>query len=107
MSEKMGTQYAREICAIFNEVAEKTEVPAIKDNLLALASDLESIHKKLYFKTQKGTEDMQKMVGDVEALKDKLIACTDAGEAETMCAPICDTLEKVIKHVKTMKVRMT
>jgi hypothetical protein len=105
--QKVGTNYAREICQTFRDVAEKTELPALKDNLLALAGDLEPIVKKLYFKTQKGTEDMQKLAADMVILKDKLLACKDASEAEIMCTPVCDTLEKVIKHVKTMKVRMT
>ena len=105
--QKMGTDYAREICATFREVAEKTELPALKDNLLALAGDLEPILKKLYFKTQKGTEDMQKLAEDMVVLKDKLLVCQDASQAEVMCAPVCNVLEKVIHHVKTMKVRMT
>lgn len=108
MSEqKMGTQYAREIVQTFREIAEETKLPTVKDSLLALAGDLEPILKKLYFKTQKGTEDMQKMAQDMFALKDKLLACEDAEEATTMCAPICDELAKVIEHVKKMKVRMT
>lgn len=105
--QKVGTHYAREICQTFRDIAEKTELPALKDNLLALAGDLEPILKKLYFKTQKGTEDMEKLATDMEALKDKLLACQDPSEAEIMCAPVCDTLAKVIHHVKTMKVRMT
>lgn len=105
--QKMGTNYAREICETFREIAEKTELPTLRDSLLALAADLEPIVTKLYFKTQKGTEDMQKLAADMVELKTKLLACQDAAQAETMCAPVCDTLEKVIHHVKTMKVRMT
>lgn len=104
---KVGMNYAREICETFRDVAEKTELPALKDSLLALAGDLEPIVKKLYFKTQKGTEDMKKLAEDVEGLKEKLLACQDPKDAEVMCAPVCDTLAKVIHHVKTMKVRMT
>ncbi len=108
MSEpKVGTQYAREICATFREIAEKTDLQTIKDSLLALADDMEPLIKKLYFKTQKGTEDMLKLSEDMVPLKEKLLACQDAAEAKTLCAPVCDTLEKVIHHVKTMKVRMT
>ncbi|MCA1793417.1 MAG: hypothetical protein LC660_05995 [Desulfobacteraceae bacterium] len=105
--QKVGTNYAREICGTFREIAEQTELPALKDNLLALAGDLEPIVTKLYFKTQKGTEDMQKMAADMVELKSKLLACQDADQAKTMCDPVCDDLEKVIHHVKTMKVRMT
>ncbi len=105
--QKVGTNYAREICEAFREIAQQTELPTLKDSLLALADDLEPLVKKLYFKTQKGTEDMQKMASDMVDLKEKLLACQDASQAKVMCAPVCEVLEKVIHHVKTMKVRMT
>ena len=57
--QKMGTHYVREICAIFKDVAADTDFSEVKDKLSALAGDLEPLAKKLYFKTQKGTEDMQ------------------------------------------------
>ncbi len=108
MSEiKVGTNYGREIVQAFREIAEETELPSIKDSLVTLADDMEPLLKKLYFKTQKGTEEMQKMASEMGSLKEKLLACKDAEEGKTLCAPVCDTLEKIIHHVKTMKVRMT
>lgn len=106
-TQKVGTQYAREVCQTFRDIAEETALPPVKDSLLALAGDLEPLVKKLYFKTQKGTEVMGKMAEDMPEFKTQILACKDASEAEAVCAPICDTLEKTIHHVKTMKVRMT
>lgn len=108
MSEqKMGTNYIREICVTFREEAEKTPFPAVKEKLLSLAAELEPIATKLYFKTQKGTEDMKELVDEMEVLKVELAACQEAGAAQGMCLPIFDKLEKLIHHAKTMKVRMT
>lgn|GEM_PF-1040744 len=108
MSEqKMGTQYVRELCGIFRNFAGETPYPAIKDKLLALADELEPMAGKLYFKTQKGTEDMEEMVQEMEELKGKLNVCEEAGAAQSLCIPFYEKLEKIIKHVKTMKVRMT
>lgn len=108
MSEqKMGTHYVREICQTFRETAEKTQFPAVKEKFLALANELEPLATKLYFKTQKGTEDMIEIVPEMEDLKSKLAACQEAGAAQTLCTPFYDKLEKLAIHVKTMKVRMT
>lgn len=108
MSEqKMGTHYVREICVNFREIAEKTSVDALKEKLTGLADQLEPLATKLFFKTQKGNEDMEKAAGEVEGMKDKLIAAKDMAEAEALIGPLADSLEKTIKHVKTMKVRMT
>ena len=105
--QKMGTHYVREICAIFKDVSASSEFPEVKDQLTALAGDLEPLAKKLYFKTQKGTEDMQEMAAQLQEFGAKLSACSGADEAAELCKPYVDELEKVIKHVKTMKVRMT
>lgn len=104
--EKSGTQYVREICETFLEVAKTTKFNTVKEKLTALAKDLEPLATKLYFKTQKGTEDMQELTKKFEEMKSKLAAC-DEGAAESMCIPFYDKLEKIINHVKTMKVRMT
>jgi hypothetical protein len=92
---------------MFREHAEETKFPAIKEKLLSLAGELEPLATKLYFKTQKGTEDMEALVAEMEELKGKLAVCQEAGAAESMCIPFYDKLEKIVKHVKTMKVRMT
>ena len=108
MSEqKMGTHYVREICVNFREIAGKTSVDALKDKLTALADEMEPLATKLFFKTQKGNEDMEKAAKEVEGMKDKLVAAKDAAEAEAIIGTLAGTLEKTIKHVKTMKVRMT
>ena len=107
MSEhKSGTQYVREMCQTFRKVAETTKFDAVKEKLTSLADSLEPIATKLYFKTQKGTEDMAVLSKKFEEMKAKLAVCDEAG-AESMCIPFYDKLEKIIKHVKTMKVRMT
>ena len=49
---------------------------------------------------------MEELSNKFEEMKAKLAVCDEAG-AESMCIPFYDKLEKIIKHVKTMKVRMT
>ncbi|MHB8763121.1 MAG: hypothetical protein ACYDA8_02065 [Deferrisomatales bacterium] len=108
MSEqKMGTHYVREVVAMFRETAAECRFPEVKEKLLALADELEPIAAKLYFKTQKGTEDMQSLTAEIGDLKGALAACTEAGAAQGFCVPFFDKLGKIIHHVKTMKVRMT
>ncbi len=108
MSEqKMGTHYVREMAASFKEIAEKTSVDELKAKLTAMANEMEPLATKLYFKTQKGNEDMKKAAEDLEGFKDKLVASKDMAEADSIVGPLVDLLEKTIKHVKTMKVRMT
>ena len=104
---KMGTHYVREICQNFREIAEKSNVEALNTKLTGLADQLEPLATKLFFKTQKGNEDMQKAAEDVEGMKDKLLAAQDEASADAVIGPLADMLEKTIKHVKTMKVRMT
>ncbi|MGA8572764.1 MAG: hypothetical protein ACLP7A_00920 [Desulfobaccales bacterium] len=108
MSEqKMGTNYVREICLTFRDIAEKSQFPLIKDKLTTLCDELEPLATKLYFKTQKGTEEMEEMAGEIEAMKDKLFACEQAEAAQGMCNPFFVKIGKIIEHVKTMRVRMT
>ena len=108
MSEqKMGTHYVREICQNFREVAEQTSLDGLEERLTGLADQLEPLATKLFFKTQKGNEDMQKAAAEVEGMKPKLAAAQDPAEADALIGPLAETLEKTIKHVKTMKVRMT
>ena len=105
--QKMGTHYVREICQNFREITEQTTVEELKAKLTGLADQLEPLATKLFFKTQKGNEDMQKAAEEVEGMKAKLIAAKDQAEAESIIGPLAEMLEKTIKHVKTMKVRMT
>jgi hypothetical protein len=103
----MGTHYVREICQNFKDIAAETSVDALKEKLTKLAGELEPLAGKLFFKTQKGNEDMKKAADEVENMKAKLIAAKDEAEAESLIGSLAETLEKTIKHVKTMKVRMT
>lgn len=103
----MGTNYARDLIEQFRATAEKTDYPEVKEKLTAVCNDLEPLVKKLYFKTQKGTEDMKALAEAASDLDAKLAACQAAEEAEGVCQPFFDELDKIIKHVKTMKVRMT
>jgi hypothetical protein len=105
--EKTGTQLVRDMCQTFRDVAETTQFDAVKEKLISLADDLEPLAKKLYFKTQKGTEDMEALTKEFEDMQSKVAACQEAGAAQAFCVPFYDKLEKIIKHVKTMKVRMT
>jgi hypothetical protein len=103
----MGTHYVREVCETFREIAAKTQFPSIKEKLTTLCEELEPLATKLYFKTQKGTEDMEEMAKEIEAMKDKLFACEQAEAAQGMCNPFFVKIGKIIEHVKTMRVRMT
>ena len=105
--QKMGTHYVREICQTFREVAEKTSFAEIKDKLIALADEMEPIAGKLYFKTQKGTEEMVEMAGELGGIVDKLKSAADADAAQNICNPYFAKIEKSVKAAKTMKVRMT
>ena len=105
--QKMGTHYVREISQTFRDVAEKTSFPEIKDKLVALADEMEPIAGKLYFKTQKGTEEMVEYAGELGEIVDKLNGCADGEAAQSICNPYFTKIEKSVKAAKTMKVRMT
>ena len=94
--EKTGTQLVREMCQTFREVAETTQFDAVKEKLISLADDLEPLAKKLYFKTQKGTEDMEELTKEFENMQSKLGACEEAGAAQAFCIPFYDKLEKIL-----------
>lgn len=107
MSEvKMGTQYVREIADNFRKAAESSQYPEIKTKLVALAGDMEQLAGKLFFKTQKGTEDMAALARRLEAFGGTLATKDEAGAA-SYCAPIFTEIEQTLNMVKNMKVRMT
>lgn len=107
MSEhKMGTHYVREVAEMFKATAAGCKSAALKSKLESLAADIEPLAAKLYFKTQKGTEDMERISAEMGDLKAK-VASMDAAAAENFCKPFFDQLDKIVQHVKTMKVRMT
>jgi hypothetical protein len=97
---KMGTNYVREIAANFRAAAPSCNVADIKAKLEALANEMEPLAGKLYFKTQKGTEEMEALAKQVEDGKGKL------GD-EAFVKPIFAEIERLIDLVKNMKVRMT
>jgi hypothetical protein len=107
MSEpKMGTHYVREIAESFRTAATTCNHAGIKSKLVTLADEMEPLAGKLYFKTQKGTEDMEVLGGKVDGLGPKL-AGWDQAAAETFLNPIFKEIEQTLDHVKNMKVRMT
>ena len=107
MSEvKMGTQYVREIAENFRKAAVTCQYPEIQSKLVALAGDMEQLAGKLFFKTQKGTEDMAHLAARLETFGSTLGAKDEAGAA-SFCAPIFGEIEQTLTMVKNMKVRMT
>ena len=91
--QKMGTHYVREICQTFREVAEKSSFPDIKEKLISLADEMEPIAGKLYFKTQKGTEEMVEMAGELGGIVDKLSGAADTAAAQDICGPYITKIE--------------
>jgi hypothetical protein len=107
MSEvKMGTQYVREIAENFRKAAVDCQHAEIKTKLGTLASEMDQLAGKLFFKTQKGTEDMAALAGRLETFGGTL-AGKDEASAASYCAPIFSEIEQTLHMVKNMKVRMT
>ncbi len=107
MSQKMGTHYVRELVAVFRDAANECAFASVKEKLVSLADALEPLAPKLYFKTQKGTADMERIMAEAGDLKAKLAQCPDEPSAAALCGPLFERLDKIVQHVKTMKVRMT
>lgn len=108
MSEvKMGTQYVREIASSFRNAAAASSYPEIQAKLVALADEMEQLAGKLFFKTQKGTEDMAALARKLEPFGATLAAAKDPAGATSYCAPIFGEIEQTLTMVKNMKVRMT
>ncbi len=107
MSEvKMGTLYVREIAENFRTAAADCKYSDIKAKLIALADEMEPLAGKLYFKTQKGTEEMQALAAKLEGLGGKLAAFDQEG-AQSFCTPYFTEIARMLELVKNMKVRMT
>jgi hypothetical protein len=104
---KMGTQYLREMVLVFSEIAADNKFPELSAKLLALNPKLEIVCTKIYFKTQKGNEQMEKMAADMGDLKAKLAGCADAAAAGAVLNPYIKTLDELADFVAAMKVRMT
>ena len=107
MSEvKMGTQYVREIAENFRKAAATSQYPELQSKLVSLAGEMEQLAGKLFFKTQKGTEDMAHLASRLETFEGTL-AGKDQAAATSYCAPIFSEIEQTLTMVKNMKVRMT
>jgi hypothetical protein len=107
MSEvKMGTQYVREIADSFRKAAANCQYPEIQSKLVSLATEMEQLAGKLFFKTQKGTEDMAALAKRLDTFGANLAGKDQAGAAG-YCAPIFSEIEQTLTTVKNMKVRMT
>lgn len=107
MSEvKMGTQYVREIAENFRQAAADCPYPEIKSKLVSLAGEMEQLAGKLFFKTQKGTEDMAALANRLSTFGGTL-AGKDQEGAASFCAPIFSEIDQTLTMVKNMKVRMT
>jgi hypothetical protein len=103
---KMGTQYVREIADSFRKAAAECPHGDIKAKLGSLANGMEQLAGKLFFKTQKGTEDMAALAKRLEPFGANL-AGKDQAAAESYCTPIFTEIESTLEMVKNMKVRMT
>jgi hypothetical protein len=107
MSEtKMGTQYVREIAGNFRAAAAACGYAEVQSKLVALANEMEQLAGKLFFKTQKGTEDMAALAHRLESFGATLATKDQAGAA-SYTAPIFGEIEQTLTMVKNMKVRMT
>jgi hypothetical protein len=107
MSEvKMGTQYVREIAGNFRKAAESCQYAEIQSKLVSLATEMEQLAGKLFFKTQKGTEDMAALAKRLDTFGGNLAGKDQAG-ATSYCTPIFSEIEQTLTTVKNMKVRMT
>ena len=104
---KMGTQYAREMIEVFKEVAAENKFPEISARLTKICEGLEIVCTKIYFKTQKGNSQMEKLAGELMGLKAKVAGFADLAAAEAYLAPYAKELEETIQMVMEMKVRMT
>ncbi len=107
MSEvKMGTHYVREIAENFRKAAAGCPHADVQAKLVSLAGEMETLAPKLFFKTQKGTEDMQALAKRLETFGATLASKDQAGAA-SFTAPIFSEIEQTLTMVKNMTVRMT
>ena len=104
---KMGTAYAREMIEAFREIAADNKFPELSGKLTALAAKLEIVCTKIWYKTQKGNEYMEKIAGEMGDFKGKVAACADAAAADALAAPLIKSLDDTANMVMEMKVRMT
>lgn len=107
MSEvKMGTNYVREIAESFRKASAECPHADIKGRLVSLAGEMDTLAPKLFFKTQKGTEDMAALAERL-ATFGATLAGKDEAAAASYCNPIFSEIQQTLEMVKNMKVRMT
>ena len=104
---KMGMHYAREIIENFREVATDNKFPELCARMKKVADGLEVVHTKIYFKTQKGNEQFEKLAGELADVKARIAGAADEAAAKAIMDPILKNLEEVTDMVMNMKVRMT
>jgi hypothetical protein len=104
---KMGVQYAREIIQNFREIAAENKFPELSTRLAKVADDLEVVHTKIYFKTQKGNAQFEQMAGELANVKATIAGAADLAAAKAFIDPYLKTIEEVSEMVANMKVRMT
>ena len=104
---KMGVHYAREIIENFNEVAADNKFPELCARIKKVADGLGVVCTKIYFKTQKGNEQFEKLAGQLADVKAKVSGAADEAAAKAFIDPFLTTLEEVTDMVMNMKVRMT
>src|SRR4030067_1640984 len=98
MSEvKMGTNYVREIAENFRKSAADCKYPDIKGKLVALAGEMELHAGKLFFKTQKGTEDMSALAAKHASFAAKLAACADEARAPRYSTAIMHDVSAILE----------
>ncbi len=104
---KMGVHYAREIIENFREVAADNKFPELCARISKVADGLEVVCTKIYFKTQKGNEQFEKLAGELADVKGKVSGAADEGAAKAFIDPYLTNLEEITDMVMNMKVRMT
>jgi hypothetical protein len=104
---KMGVQYAREIIQNFREIAAENKFPELSARLVKVADELEVVHTKIYFKTQKGNGQFEQMAGALANVKATVAGAADLAAAKAFLDPYLKTIEEVSDMVANMKVRMT
>jgi hypothetical protein len=104
---KMGVQFAREIIENFREIASENKFPELSAKLTSVADALEVVSTKIYFKTQKGNMQFEKLAGELANVKATVAGAADLAAAKAFLDPYIKTLEEVTDMVANMKVRMT
>lgn len=104
---KMGVHFAREIIQNFREVAAENKFPELSERMKKVADELEVVHTKIYFKTQKGNAQFEQLAGELANVKATIAGAADIAAAQAFIDPYLKTIAEVSDMVANMKVRMT